>query len=102
MENIVNERVLIIAFNIKTGENNVDQARDFLRQGLYLTDLLFVVPAGYLMTFKRRTEQNAMPSSVDPEAGKSDRFNVSEHSILSRILEKYSFMMASDENNSGK
>ena len=102
MENIVTERVLIIAFDIKTGENNVDQVRDFLRRGLHLTDLLFVVPAGYLMTFKSQTKQNVVVSGFDSEAGKSDRFNVSEHSILSRILEKYSFMMVSDENNSGK
>ena len=102
MENIVNERVLIIAFNIKTGENNVDQVRDFLRHGLYLTDLLFVVPAGYLMTFKSRTEQNVMASDFDSEAGNSDELKVSENSILSRTLEKYSFMMVSDENNSGK
>ena len=103
MENIANERVLILAFNIKTGENNIDQVRDFLGQGLYLIDLLFVVPAGYLLTFKSSTEPNPNVAlvKIDSEKGETDQFDISEHSILSRTLEKYSFMMVSDEKNSG-
>jgi len=104
LENIVNERILILAFNIKTGENNIDQVRDFLSQGLYLTDLLFVVPAGYIMTFKSSTEPNPYIAQVrvNSEIGKTDRSKISEDSILSRTLEKYSFMMVSDEKTSGK
>ena len=103
MGNRVNERVLILAFNIKTGENNIDQVRGFLSQGLYLTDLLFVVPAGYLLTFKSSTEPNPNVAlvKIDSEKGETDQFDISEHSILSRTLEKYSFMMVSDEKNSG-
>ena len=103
MGNRVNERVLILAFNIKTGENNIDQVRGFLSQGLYLTDLLFVVPAGYLLTFKSSTEPNPnIPLvRIDSEKGDTDQFNISEQSILSRTLEKYSFMMVSDEKNAG-
>ncbi|MEE3235114.1 MAG: hypothetical protein VX294_13165 [Candidatus Latescibacterota bacterium] len=104
MKNIINERVLILAFNIKTGENNIDQVSDCLREGLYLTDLLFVAPAGYLLTFKSRTETNPNVTSLraDSELEEPDQLVASEHSTLSRALQQHSFMTVSYENNSGK
>ncbi len=101
MENIRNGRVLILAFDIKTGENNIDQVRDSLREGLFLTNLLFVAPAAYLLTFKaqRGSKSNLGPLSADPDSEELAYFDASKHSKLSSTLEKYSFMTISDENN---
>ena len=104
MKNIINERVLILAFNFETGESNIDQVRESLREGLYLTDLLFVAPAGYLLTFKSRREpvSNRANSVVECEPVGSSSMNVSSKLSLNRALQGYSFAARSDEKNAPK
>ena len=104
MKNIINERVLILAFNFKTGESNIDQVRESLREGLYLTDLLFVAPAGYLLTFKGRREPGSNRAKSVVECEPVDPSSVKDSSKLSLngALQGYSFAARSDEKNALK
>ena len=95
---------MILAFNFKTGESNIDQVRECFREGLYLTDLLFVAPAGYLLTFKGRREpvSNQANSVVECAPVDPSSINVSFGLPLSQVLQGYSFAVHSDEKNGPK